>query len=519
MPPSDLRLGVDVGGTNTDAVVIEGRDNGLVAKAKVPTTPEVQDGIADAIRKLVAHAEVDAERVTHAMLGTTHATNAVLERRNVKRVAVVRIGSPLTHAIPPLATWPAELRRAVSVGECVVRGGAEFDGRVATELDEEAIARFVQGVAEEVEGVAISSVFSPVAPQHELTAAEIVRRELGDEMHVSLSHEIGSVGLLERENATVLNAALVEAAHGLATAFREALDAVGIFAEPFFAQNDGTLMALDYALRFPVLMIGSGPANSMRGAAYLSGVEDAVVVDAGGTSTDVGVLVNGFPRESALPTEIAGVRMNFRMPDILSLPLGGGSVLHLDADPPAIGPESVGFRLGSRALVFGGDTPTLTDAAVAAGRAAIGSRPLTARRRAALAGVLALVDETLVDAVDRAKATLHPTPLVVVGGASMLVPDRLAGVGEIIRPADYEVANAIGAAIAPVSGQADRICPSRPDLRSLALEEARASAFSRAVLAGADPKAVEIVEVEEIPLTYLVDPAIRIRVKAAGPRA
>jgi N-methylhydantoinase A/oxoprolinase/acetone carboxylase beta subunit len=517
MERADLRLGVDVGGTNTDAVAMEAGRAAPIAKAKVPTTPDVRDGIAAAIRSLVADLGVDGAPVTHAMLGTTHATNAVLERRNVKRVAVVRIGSPLTHAIPPLATWPAELREAVSAGETVVRGGAEFDGRLATALDEVAVARFLHSVGDEAEGVAISSVFSPVAPEHELIAAEIVRRELGD-IHVSLSHEIGSLGLLERENATVLNAALVGAAEDLAVAFREALDAERIVAEPFFAQNDGTLMALEYALRFPVLMIGSGPANSMRGAAHLSGVRDAVVIDAGGTSTDVGVLVNGFPREAALPSEIAGVRMNFRMPDVLSVPIGGGSVLDLNADPPRIGPESVGFRLARCALVFGGDVPTLTDAAVAAGRAEIGTRRPPPRRRRALAGVLPLVEEALVDAIDRAKAALAPTPLVVVGGASMLVPDRLAGVSDIVRPADYEVANAIGAAIAPVSGQADRICPNRPDLRRRALEEVRAMAFSRAVHAGADPKAVEIVELEEIPLTYLVDPAVRIRVKAAGPR-
>jgi N-methylhydantoinase A/oxoprolinase/acetone carboxylase beta subunit len=516
---ADLRIGVDVGGTNTDAVAVRGPDQRLVAKAKVPTTPDVHDGIAEAIRRLVAQREVDQASITHAMLGTTHATNAVVERRNVKRVAVIRIGSPLTLAIPPLTTWPSELRSAVSVGETVVRGGAEYDGRLVAALDEEAVARFLQSVAGDLEGVAISSVFSPVSPDHELRAAEIARAELGPDVHVSLSHEIGSVGLLERENATVLNAALVGAAEGLATAFRDALDAEGIVAEPFFAQNDGTLMALDYALRFPVLMIGSGPANSMRGAAHLAGVEDALVVDAGGTSTDVGVLVNGFPRESALPTAIAGVRMNFRMPDVLSLPLGGGSLVDLDSDPPRIGPRSVGFRLGTSALVFGGDTPTLTDAAVAAGRADIGSKPLTPRRRRALAAVIPLVDALVADAIDRAKGALAPTPLVVVGGAGMLVADRLEGVSEVVRPPDHEVANAIGAAIAPVSGQADRICSNRPDRRSRALEEARATAFARAVHAGADPKAVEIVEIEEIPLTYLVDPAIRIRVKAAGPRA
>lgn len=514
----DLRIGIDVGGTNTDAVAIRGSDQGLVAKAKVPTTPDVQDGIAEAIRRLVAHRDVDVTAVRHAMLGTTHATNAVIERRNVKRVAVIRIGSPLTHAIPPLVTWPSELRDAVSVGETMVRGGAEYDGRLAAALDEDGVARFLDSVATGVEGVAISSVFSPVSPEHELRAAEIAREVLGPGVHVSLSHEIGSVGLLERENATVLNAALVGAAEGLAGAFHDALDAEGIVAEPFFAQNDGTLMALEYALRFPVLMIGSGPANSMRGAAHLAGVQDALVVDAGGTSTDVGMLVHGFPRESALPTEIAGVRMNFRMPDVLSLPFGGGSIIELDSGTPRVGPQSVGFRLGTSALVFGGDTPTLTDAAVAAGRADIGTAALPARRRRTLSAILPLVDALLADAIDRTKAALAPTPLVVVGGAGMLVPEHMEGVSEVVRPPDHEVANAIGAAIAPVSGQADRICPNRPDLRSRALEEARATAFSRAVIAGADPKAVEIVEIEEIPLTYLVDPAIRIRVKAAGPR-
>ncbi|NEM46646.1 MAG: hydantoinase/oxoprolinase family protein, partial [Xanthomonas perforans] len=86
-------------------------------------------------------------------------------------------------------------------------------------------------------------------------------------------------------------------------------------------------MSLDYAAQYPVLTIGSGPANSIRGAAYLSGVDDAIVVDVGGTTSDLGVLVNGFPRESTLPREIGGVRTNFRMPDILSLGVGGGTIV------------------------------------------------------------------------------------------------------------------------------------------------------------------------------------------------
>jgi hypothetical protein len=109
--------------------------------------------------------------------------------------------------------------------------------------------------------------------------------------------------------------------------------------------------------------------------------------------------------------------------------------------------------------------------------------------------------------------------LVAVGGASAIVADDFPGAREVIRPVDGDVAGAIGVAIAPVSGQADRICPNRPDRRRQALEEARGAARARAIHAGADPDRVEIVDVDEVPLTYLLDPAVRIRVRAAGPRS
>jgi hypothetical protein len=234
---------------------------------------------------------------------------------------------------------------------------------------------------------------------------------------------------------------------------------------------------------------------------------------------NVGVLANGFPRASPLPTEIGGVRMDFRMPDILRVPLGGGSVVAVDETPPRVGPESVAPRLGEEALVFGGHTATLTDVAVAAGRARIGSHALSARQRRALVRCLPQVDAALVEAVDRVTAAAVAPVLVAVGGARAIVTDDLPAVSEVVRPADGDVAGAIGVAIAPVSGEAERICPNRPDKRRLALEEARGVARTRAIHAGADPDAVEIVEVEEVPLPYLLDPAVRIRVRAAGPRS
>lgn len=509
----DLRMGIDVGGTNTDTVVLD-RDARFVAKAKVPTTRDVTSGIAAGIAAVLG--DVDGSRITHVMLGTTHATNAVLERRNLQKVAVIRIGSPATHAVRPLFGWPKDLRDAVSLGETIVPGGIEFDGRDIVPFDPEAVRRFLESLPERPHAVAITSVFAPVSHRHELEAAEVVMKVLGD-VNLSLSNEVGSIGLLERENATVLNAALVGVATEVSGALSGALAEHGLSPVTFFAQNDGTLMALEYALRYPVLTIGSGPANSIRGAAYLTGTDNALVMDVGGTSTDIGVLANKFPRESSYGVEIGGVRTNFRMPDLVTIALGGGTVLTGQDGQVRVGPTSVGYRLTEEALVFGGRIPTLTDAAVAAGRADLGERSATAGHEPLLESALAQADAMLADAVDRIKTARGDQPLVVVGGGSVLVSDRMPGVSQIHRPEHYEVANAIGAAIALVSGQIDQIVHPGPGERERLLEQLSQQACDRAVQAGADPGAVEVVEIEEVPLAYLTTPAVRIRIRAAGP--
>jgi len=511
MPSPDLRLGVDVGGTNTDAVVLDADDR-LLAKAKVPTTPDVTRGIEAALAGVVER--VDRARITHAMFGTTHATNAVLERRGLRRVGVLRLGGPATRAIRPLFGWPADLREAVSAGERIVHGGIEFDGRELSPLDAEAVASFAGEVAGRADAIAIASVFAPVSDEHERAAEEIVRKELGD-LPISLSSQIGSLGLLERENATVLNASLVDVARGVTSAIAGALERNGLRPVTFFAQNDGTLMDLEFAIRFPVLTIGSGPANSIRGAAYLTGRTDAIVVDVGGTSTDVGVLVRGFPRESSFGVEIGGIRTNFRMPDLVTIALGGGTIVTEDA----LGPESVGYRILEEALVFGGSTPTLTDAGVAGHRFLLGDRSALAQHGPLLAAAIARSDATLADAIDRVKTSREAVTLVAVGGGAPLVPEDLAGTSEVLRPDHSDVANAIGAAIASVSGEVDRVFHPGAGGREAAIAEASSEAIERAVSAGAARDSVEVVEIEEVPLAYLTDPAVRIRVKAGGPLA
>lgn len=511
----DLRVGIDVGGTNTDAVVMDESDR-IIARTKQATTPDVTSGMQAALTEVLRQLGPEVTRIGRVMLGTTHATNAIIERRSLGKVGIIRLGAPATLSVKPMASWAPDLRDAVCAKWTILRGGHYIDGRRISELDEQAITDFVESMRGTADAIAVTAVFSPASGGDELRVAEIVRDVLGRDFPISMSHEIGSLGIIERESATILNAALFDVAGQIIKALDDVLLDSDLDVETYFAQNDGTLMAVEFAEQFPILTIGSGPANSLRGAAYLSGERDAIVVDVGGTSSDLGVLVAGFPRESAVAVDIGGVRTNFRMPDILAIALGGGTIISGTAENPIVGPRSVGYRVSQEAIVFGGSTPTLTDAGVAAGLATIGSHPIDPSTTPLLAAAISEIQELFTDAVDRMSLGNTSLPLVAVGGAAYLVPDSLAGVSRVLRPENGDVANAVGAAIAWVSGRSDGIHTQGSDFTD-SIQASYDEAIQRAIAAGADPDKVEIVEHIEVPLAYLTTPAVRIRVKAAGP--
>jgi N-methylhydantoinase A/oxoprolinase/acetone carboxylase beta subunit len=509
-----LRIGIDVGGTNTDAVLTDGRR--VVASHKTATTPDVSAGIIAALGEVLRVADVTPEQVAMVMIGTTHFTNAVVERKRLLEVAAVRLALPATQALPPMIDWPADLRDALGNHTFMVHGGYEFNGREISAVRDDEIRRVAAEIRDRgIRSAALTSVFSPVNGEQERVAAEILRDEVPG-LFVSLSSDIGRIGLIERENATIMNACLAELAVDVVQSMRTALDRLGIAAPFYISQNDGTLMASEFTERYPILTFASGPTNSMRGAAFLSGATDAVIVDLGGTTCDFGVLVKGFPREASAEVEIANVRTNFRMPDIISSGLGGGSIVRRNG-ATAVGPDSVGYELTTRGLVFGGDTLTATDIAVAAGRADIGDR-------AAVAGLdRVLVDEALRQfqdivelGIDRIKTSAGAVPVVLVGGGAILLGADIAGASEIIKPEHAAVANAIGAAIAQAGGEVDHVFSLDGTTRSEALDAACADAVGKAVAAGAIPESVEIVEIDEIPVAYLPGNAIRIRVRAVG---
>ncbi|MHA6797742.1 hydantoinase/oxoprolinase N-terminal domain-containing protein (plasmid) [Pseudonocardia bannensis] len=508
-----MRIGIDVGGTNTDAVLIDGST--VLAEIKTATTEDVTSGIAAALAALQAAAGHDPASVQGVMIGTTHFINAIIEGRNLAPTAAIRLGLPATEALPPMSGWPARLVTAIKGRGYLCHGGHEIDGRMISRLRRDELERASEDiVAHGVRAIAISSVYSPVNAECELEAAEILRGLLPD-VPISVSHQIGRMGLLERENATIINACLSGLATHICRGLADAVSAAGIDAPLFLSQNDGTLMDVEHARRYPVATFASGPTNSMRGAAFLSGLRDCAVVDVGGTTTDVGMLRHGFPHEASTEVSVSGIRTNFRMPDVLSVGIGGGS--RVREDPVTVGPDSVGFRLTEDALVFGGRTLTATDIAVAAGIADIGDRSLVrGLDRSLVEAVLARIGADISAVVDRVRTSAQATPVVAVGGGSILVPDDLPGVGAVHRPEHHATANAIGAAIAQVGGEVDRMYSMAPGERERLLDEAKQEAVDKAVAAGAKPDSVQIVDVDEVPLAYLPGNATRIRVKAVG---
>ncbi len=515
---SELRMGVDVGGTNTDAVVVDTAGR-VLAATKAATTPEPIDGIRAAVAAVLEQVE-DPSSLGKAMLGTTHPTNAIIRREDLDRVGVLRLAAPSSLGVRPSAAWPEDLRDIVIGQSEIVAGGFEYDATPIATLDEDAIRRFGALCAADVSAIAVSCAFSPAATDHEFRAAELLAEECGSEFPVSLSHTVGSLGLLERENATILNASLLTVARRVVEGFRSTLADAGLQVESFLTQNDGTLMTVDEADKYPVLTVGSGPTNSMRGASALAGLTDALVIDVGGTSADVGILVDGFPRESTAAVEVGGVRTNFRMPDLISVGLGGGSVVR-NGDGVSIGPDSVGYDVITEAICMGGSTLTLSDISLAAGRLeGFGDLARLSDLSDSLAdAAIAWVDERIGVLCERMKASSTPLPLIAVGGGAHLVPPELRGVSDVLWPPHHSVANAFGAAIAEAAGSIDKVYSYDTAGRDACIESAREEAEDAAIRAGADPHNVRITRIVEIPMTYVPGGGCRVIVKAVGPLA
>ena len=333
-------LGVDTGGTYTDAVILDETADAVIGKAKSLTTrADLALGIGRAVDAALAGAGVQPSQIAMVSLSTTLATNALVEGQG-GRVALIFIGFDAD-----------DLERGGLVealkGDPVVRlaGGHNHAGGQAQALDMAALEQAVTELSGDVMGFAVASRFATRNPAHEVAARDLIRRVSG--RPVTCSHELSAkLNGPKRALTAVLNARLIGMIDRLVAACERHLEAVGITAPLMVVRGDGALISAAMVRERPIETILSGPAASIVGARWLTGASDALVSDIGGTTTDVALLRNGLPEIDPEGARVGGLRTMVEAVAMRTSGLGGDSEVHVLATG-----LTGGLRLGPRRLI------------------------------------------------------------------------------------------------------------------------------------------------------------------------
>lgn len=316
-----ILLGVDTGGTYTDAVLLRDEEE-VIASAKALTTRhDLSIGVGAAVRAVLAEAEIPPEDVSLASLSTTLATNALVEGQG-GRVALVYIG------FKERDLDAHGLREALR-GEpyIVLAGGHDHAGAEAAPLDEEALTAFLETHGNAVSGFAVASQFAVRNPAHEQRAAALIQQMTG--RPVSASHQLSAkLNGPKRAMTAVLNARLIGMIDRLIGRAEDTLRDIGIPAPLMVVRGDGALISSAQARVRPIETILSGPAASIVGARWLTGADDALVSDIGGTTTDVALLRNGRPAIDPLGARVGPYRTMVEAVAMRTSGLGGDSEVH-----------------------------------------------------------------------------------------------------------------------------------------------------------------------------------------------
>lgn len=333
-------LGVDTGGTYTDAVILDEAANTVLGKAKALTSRhDLAVGIGEAVDAALAAAGVAAADVALVSLSTTLATNALVEGQGA-RVALIFIGFDSGD----LAR--ANLTEALKGDPVLIlAGGHTHAGTEAAPLDLAALEKGIQELGDQVSGFAVASSFATRNPAHERAARDLIRRITG--RPVTCSHELSAnLNGPKRALTAVLNARLIGMIDRLVAACERHLEAVGIAAPLMVVRGDGALISAAMVRERPIETILSGPAASIVGARWLTGASDALVSDIGGTTTDVALLRGGLPEIDPEGARVGGFRTMVEAVAMRTTGLGGDSEVHLVTEG-----LKGGLRLGPRRLI------------------------------------------------------------------------------------------------------------------------------------------------------------------------
>ena len=316
-----LLLGVDTGGTYTDAVLMRDEEAVIASAKSLTTRQDLAIGVGAAVRAVLAEADVDPGEIALASLSTTLATNALVEGQG-GRVALIYIGfrerDLEAHGLAEALKGDPSI---------VLTGGHNHAGGEAAPLDEEALLAFLETHKDAVSGFAVASQFATRNPAHELRAAEMVADVTG--RPVSASHQLSAkLNGPKRAMTAVLNARLIGMIDRLIGRAEDTLVALGVTAPLMVVRGDGALISSAQARERPIETILSGPAASIVGARWMTGAELALVSDIGGTTTDVALLKGGRPKIDPAGARVGPYRTMVEAVAMRTTGLGGDSEVH-----------------------------------------------------------------------------------------------------------------------------------------------------------------------------------------------
>jgi N-methylhydantoinase A/oxoprolinase/acetone carboxylase beta subunit len=335
-----LVIGLDTGGTFTDAALLDTATGAVIGTGKSLTTREdLSIGVGGAIDRVLDAFDGDVGDIGLVSLSTTLATNAVVEGVG-GRVCLIMIG------FDESALGRADLARALGQDPVFfIAGGHNADGSPQARLDESALRTAVSDTVGDISAFAVAGHFATRNPDHETGARDLLR-ELGD-APVTCSHELSSsLGGPRRALTAVLNARLINLLDRLVAATESIMAERGLTCPLMVVKGDGSLLQADYARSRPVETVLSGPAASLAGAAFLAGTKTALVADIGGTTTDIALLRNGAPRLKADGALVGGWQTMVEAADIRTCGLGGDSEVR-----PVSRGTAGGLTLGPRRAV------------------------------------------------------------------------------------------------------------------------------------------------------------------------